>query len=190
VRGVAVWFSDDQLEILGAAVDRLIPPDDASPGARVAGVADYVDALLGAFEFDPPRIWAGGPFSGRHGGDAEFENFLPLGRIEELAWRIRIEGSRALPERELNGPVVGLQERFAAALEGLGTDFASVDPDEQDRRLAADPEVRALLYEYACEGMYGDPVYGGNRDGAAWRSIGFTGDVQPRGWTDVEVSGP
>jgi hypothetical protein len=37
--------------------------------------------------------------------------------------------------------------------------------------------------------MYGDPVYGGNREGAGWRSIGFPGDVQPRGWTAVEVAG-
>jgi hypothetical protein len=190
VRGVAVWFSDDELEALAAAVDRLIPPDEASPGARAAGVADYIDGLLGAFESSPPRIWAGGPFSGRHGGAAGFEEFLPLGPTEERAWRIRLEGSRGLAEREFNGPVVGLQEQFAGALAALGTDFASVDADEQDRRLDGHPDAKALLYEYACEGMYGDPVYGGNRDEAGWRSIGFTGDVQPRGWTDVEVSGP
>jgi hypothetical protein len=38
--------------------------------------------------------------------------------------------------------------------------------------------------------MYGPPEYGGNRDLAGWRSIGFEGDVQPRGWTDAEVSEP
>jgi hypothetical protein len=41
-----------------------------------------------------------------------------------------------------------------------------------------------------CEGMYGAPEYGGNRDQAGWKAIGFSGDVQPRGWTDVEVSNP
>jgi hypothetical protein len=33
-------------------------------------------------------------------------------------------------------------------------------------------------------------VYGGNRDECGWRAIGFDGDVQPRGWTDDEVSNP
>jgi hypothetical protein len=33
-------------------------------------------------------------------------------------------------------------------------------------------------------------VYGGNRDGAAWTAIAFDGDVQPRGWTDDEVTNP
>jgi len=169
-------------------MDRLIPPDpDGAPGARAAGAATYVDLLLGAFLVDPPRIWAGGPFSGRHGGEAGFERFLELGALEELAWRIRIEGSRGLPEREFNGPVVGLQERYAAGLSALGEDFCSVDGEEQDRRLAADPAFRRLLYEHACEGTYGDPVYGGNRDRQAWAAIRFVGDVQPRGWTDEEV---
>ena len=116
-----------------AAVDRLIPPDDeGAPGARAAGAADYIDGLLGAFLVDPPRIWAGGPFCGRHGGDPGFESFLALGAVEELAWRTRIEGSQGRPEREFNGPVVGLQERYATGLAALGDDFTVVDADEQD----------------------------------------------------------
>jgi hypothetical protein len=169
-------------------VDRLIPPDDeGAPGARAAGAADYVDGLLGAFLVDPPRIWAGGPFSGRLGGEPGFEHFLELGAVEELAWRTRIEGSQGRPEREFNGPVVGLQERYAAGIEALGADFAEVDGEEQDRRLAADPAFQRLLYVHACEGTYGDPVYGGNHGTAGWQSIRFLGDVQPRGWTDDEV---
>jgi hypothetical protein len=108
--------------------------------------------------------------------------------MEELAWRTRIEGSRGLPEREWNGPVVGLQERYLDGLTALGADFAGLAPDEQDARLDAVPDFAALLHEHACESAYGDPVYGGNRDGAGWRDIGFPGDVQPRGWTAVEVS--
>jgi hypothetical protein len=109
--------------------------------------------------------------------------------MEELAWRTRIEGSRGMPEREWNGPVVGLQERYLEGLDALGPDFAGLGPEDQHARLDAVPEFAALLYEHACESMYGDPVYGGNREGAGWRSIGFPGDVQPRGWTAVEVSG-
>jgi hypothetical protein len=83
--------------------------------------------------------------------------------------------------------VVGLQERYGVGLARLGGDFADVDGEEQDRRLAADPPFQRLLYEHACEGTYGDPAYGGNRDRAGWASVAFIGDVQPRGWTDDEV---
>lgn len=184
------FFTNPELAIVAAAVDRLLPPDDVSPGAAACGVADYIDTLLGAFTFDPPRIFAGGPFSGRWGGAASFDRWLPLGGYEALAWRTRIEGSQGMPDREFNGPVVGWQQRYRDGIAALGADFADLDGDEQDRRLADAPDnFKALVYVHACEGMYGDPVYGGNRDRAGWQSIAFVGDIQPRGYTDAEVAG-
>ncbi len=68
-------------------------------------------------------------------------------------------------------------------------DFASMSTPTS--RTVASTSILAfkrLLYEHACEGMYGDPVYGGNRDYAGWDAIGWIGDIQPRGYTDEEVS--
>jgi Gluconate 2-dehydrogenase subunit 3 len=179
---VPLFLTDGEHAVVAAACQRLIPADE-SPGAGDAGAADYVDGLLGAFMVDPPRIWAVTP----RGTD-----FHPLSRIDELAWRTRIEGSRGRPEREFNGPVTGLQQRYRDGLAALGADFASVPADEQDGRLR-DPANRSfvrLLYEHACEAMYGPPAYGGNRDLAGWRYIDFAGDVQPVGYPDAEVAGP
>ncbi len=185
-----VWLTAAEHRTVTALLDVLIPADGVSPGAGESGGADYVDQLLGAFTFDPPRIWAGGPFSGRHGGEPGFERWIRLGALEELAWRIRIEGSQGRPEREFNGPVTGWQEIYRAALAILGDDFAEAADDEQAARLeATDAAFRELAFVHACESLYGDPVYGGNRDGAGWAAIGFAGDVQPRGWTDAEVEG-
>ena len=61
-------------------------------------------------------------------------------------------------------------------------------PEEQDARLDAVPEFKALLYEHACEGFYAAPEYGGNRDLAGWRLADWAGDVAPSGWTADEVS--
>jgi hypothetical protein len=185
------WLTDNEYRTLAAVCDRLIPPAEGiSPGASAAGVPDYIDALLGAFEFDPPRIWAGGPASGRHGGEPNFAHFHQLTALDELAWRTRIEGSLGKPEREFNGPVVGLQQRYRAGLAALGDNYSDRPAAEQDERLRADPDFTELVYDHACEGMYGAPEYGGNRDGAGWRAIDFEGDVQPRGWTDAEVANP
>jgi hypothetical protein len=185
-----VWLSDHEYLVLRAACAQMLPSEDGAPGAEEAGVADYIDILLGAFSFDPPRIWAGGPTSGRMGGEAGFAHFHRLSALDELAWRMRIEGSRGLPEREFNGPVVGLQEQYRQGLAALGDDFAAVDGDEQQRRLRADEEFCTLLYGHCCEGMYGAPEYGGNRNGIGWSSLGRDGDVQPRGYSDQDVSGP
>ena len=184
-----VFFSEQQYRVIEAACARLIPTDQ-DPGATEAGVVDYIDTYLGAFSFDPPRIWAGGAFSGRFGGAPGFATFHRLSTLDELAWRTRIEGSLGRPEREWNGPVVGLQEKYRDGLRLLGEDFADAPPDEQDRRLTEHKHFTALLYEHACEGMYGVPEYGGNRDLVGWSYIGYLGDVQPRGYSDEEVSQP
>lgn len=183
------FFSEAQLRIVEAACERLIPTDE-DPGAAEAGAANYIDGFLGAFSFDPPHIWAGGAFSGRFGGEPGFASFHRLTAMDELAWRIRIEGSLGMAEREWNGPVVGLQERYRDGLAELGTDFADAAPDEQDRRLRAAAAFTELLYEHTCEGVYGVPEYGGNQGLVGWKYIGFEGDVQPRGYTDEEVSQP
>lgn len=161
-------LSDSQRAVLGAAAERLVP------GSAAAGVDEYLDRLLDAFAYEPPHIWAGGPFSGRHGGVASFEDWIPLGPMERRAWEQRITAWRS---------------QYEQLLEALGPDFAGAPGAAQDERLARVPELRALLYEHACESTYGDPVYGGNRDFTGWDSIGWTGDVQPRGYTDDEVTG-
>jgi hypothetical protein len=186
---VPIFLTPDEHRTLAAACDRLVPPLGDHPGAAALGVADYIDTLLGAFTSDPPRIWAGGPFSGRAGGAAGFAAFLELSTLEELAWRTRIEGSHGDPAREFNGPVVGWQQEYRAGLAALRPDFADQAPEEQDRRLDAEPAFKALCYQHACEGAYAAPEYGGNRDTAGWRAIRFGGDVQPRGYTDAEVRG-
>jgi hypothetical protein len=185
-----MWLNDDEFETLAAACERMIPPGAGNPGATAAGVPEYIDGLLGAFSVDPPRIWARGPTSGRFGGADDFSRFHPLSALDELAWRTRIEGTAGKSEREFNGPVVGLQERYRSALAALGADFPTLEPDEQDARLASVDGFAELLFHHCCEGLYGAPEYGGNREGVAWEAIGFAGDVQPRGWTDVEVSDP
>jgi len=184
---------------LAALFDALIPGDPASPGATETGAAWYLDQLLGAFRTDPPRIFAGGPYSGRHGGLDGFSRFLPLTRVEEIRWRTFIEGSQGLPEREFNGPVTGLVERYEAGLAALdlaaqdagGERFALLDTAARRQLLPGlDPGLLKLAYEHAVEGTFGDPVYGGNRDGRGWAAIDYEGDRQPRGFSARQLLHP
>lgn len=184
------FLTGTEREIIEAAAERLVPPTvDGHPGARALGVIDYIDGLLDAFTVDPPRIWAGGPFSGRAGGPAQFGEFMTLSPLETLAWRTRIEGSRGIAERERMGPMTGWQTQYRDGAAALGADFSTVDAPEQDRRLGTHAEFRDLLYQHVVEGAYAAPEYLGNRDLAGWTAIEFPGDVQPRGYTDAEVEG-
>jgi hypothetical protein len=188
---VPTWLSDSDHRIAEALFDTVLPGDGISPGAGEAGGADFIDQTLGAFSFEPPHIWAGGPFSGRRGGPGGFDQWLELGPVEELAWRIRIEGTQGRTEREFNGPVVGWQEMYRVGFDQLGADFLDLDAKERWIRFkTCDDEWRDLVFSHARQSLYGDPVYGGNRDESGWIAIGFDGDTQPTGWTNDQVTHP
>ena len=78
-------------------------------------------------------------------------------------------------------------DRFATTT--FGANFVSLSPQQQDQVVGAiadgsatgfDPEVSASsffsnLRRHTSEGMFSDPVYGGNRNMAGWRLVGFPG---------------
>ena len=183
-RDRARFLSEEQLTTLGAVVDRVVPAEDGTPGALEAGAHESIDALLGAFRTDPPRIYAGGPFSDRAGSRVNhFERFLPLDAYEQKAWR---------------GKVRRFQEVYTAGLDALAAStpgFATLPGPARDLVLQSsqDPAVTAMMglaVSHAFEGTWGAPEYGGNRDTVGWQAIGFEGDRQPRGYTDDEVLNP
>ena len=194
------FLTEQERRALRALVARLIPAD-ADPGAAEACCDQAIDYLLGAFLSDPPFIYAGAPFSDRGGHPVnEFEAFVPLDAYEELAWRIHIEGSQGLAEREFNGPVKGLQAIYREGLaqldsrvQGLGqADFAAAPAPIQDQIIGdgSDPLVAELIdvsFIDTLDAMYGPPEYGGNCDLLGWGFTAYEGDVQPRGYTADEV---
>jgi hypothetical protein len=200
------FLTAHELDTLRALTARLLPgpPEDPDPGALEAGAAEAIDLLLGAFTFDPALIHAGGPFSDRAGASHnDFADFVALDVLAELGWRIRIEGSRGLPAREFAGPVRGLQEIYRDGLAHLdartaalvGMPFATAPIAVQDAVLLdqSDDQVQELVgvaLAHTLDAVYGAPEYGGNRDLVGWTPIGWSGDSQPRGYTDAQVSEP
>ena len=93
-------------------------------------------------------------------------------------------------ERDLRSQLdryrAGLDALDAEAQAGSGARFAELNPEEQDallRRVEAGAVATAwpidpaaffrVAVDHAMEGFYSDPSNGGNRDGIAWRMIGF-----------------
>jgi gluconate 2-dehydrogenase gamma chain len=98
----------------------------------------------------------------------------------------------ALLERILPGAVAAGVRRYVderayrdglAELEARG--FAGLSAHEQDEillSLEGDPFFE-LVRRHVLEGMFGDPRWGGNADGAGWELLGYPG---PRFEWDVE----
>jgi Gluconate 2-dehydrogenase subunit 3 len=176
------FFTAHQAAVVEDATARIAPgpkddPAEAGhPGAREAGVTDYIDLMLGALGAlaaldGVPMIVAGGPWR-------SVRSFTRLDPVARIAWRGRLADWREQYTRGI------------AALDSLaGGDFTRVSAGEQDTILASQEmsEFTSLLFEHTIEGLYANPEYGGNRGMAGWKDIGFPGDAQPRGYSPEEV---
>jgi gluconate 2-dehydrogenase gamma chain len=102
---------------------------------------------------------------------------------------------KPLPTQGLQSPLTPRQKyRLGlAALHGYctatygGRGFAELNPDEQDKLLTAMEKgdvslpnfsakmLFSAIYANTMEGYFADPIYGGNRDMAGWKLVGFPG---------------
>jgi gluconate 2-dehydrogenase gamma chain len=235
------FFTPHEARTVDALVGRIMPGDAADPGAREAGVVNYIDCLLAVGGFAepvylqppfpaprdedeepvlrpegldlddlPPLVVTGDPAQGSGEGvtsgdrpstgdqrDSSIESSsygvipIPKRAFDRYGWQSALDppqlyrrGLRALDE---------LSRREA------GDDFAALDEDQQDVIVAllADGEATGfgtlptgeaffvLVRRHLIEGMFGDPIYGGNRDFAGWRLIGYPGAY--RAWTPDEL---
>jgi gluconate 2-dehydrogenase gamma chain len=76
--------------------------------------------------------------------------------------------------------VAGLEAVDARARGAHGRPFEQLAPEARDAILAQleqgdDAPFFELVRRHVFEGMFGDPSYGGNRDGAGWRLLGYAG---------------
>lgn len=199
-----LFLTDAEFKTLEAVVESIVPADD-NPGARDAQCARGVQLLLSAFSFSPAMIFAGGPFSNRGGHSSnDFEKFIELDPYEELAWRIKIEGSKGMPARSFNGAVAGWQTIYRNGLAALNASAAQVPAGGrfeqlpaplqqlilQDSRDSAVTDMLNIATPQVLELMYGAPEYGGNAALVGWKFTDYEGDVQPRGYTRQQVVEP
>ena len=171
-----VWLSEDEYRVLGAACERLIPEDDTAGRAARRGARTTSTACSGPSASTRRGIWAGGPTSGRHGGDGAFHLVPPAGAARRAGVADAHRGlAAASPSGSSTGPSSGSKSGTGPGWRPSAPTSATSGGDEQDERLRAGAAFTALLYGHCCEGMYGAPEYGGNRD-----AIGVGGHRVPR----------
>ena len=158
------FFKPSETNFIEPAVERLIPADENGPGAIDAGVPSYIDKQLGGAWGAGERLYRSGPW---HAGTATQGYQLPFTPAELFRHALRgIDGD--------------LKKRGTAS-------FAKLSAQDQDAYLKAlqtgNTDLDGVpsnvffesLLELTIEGYFSDPVYGGNKDMAAWKMIGFPG---------------
>jgi gluconate 2-dehydrogenase gamma chain len=142
--GHGAFLNDDDAATVAAFVERIMPAAPGKPGARDAGVLNYIDlALAGAY--------------------SDLQDFYRRG----------LAALDAHCRATFNQPFIKLdaanQEAVITALE-QGKAPAFTWPSAQ--------AFFTTLRTHTMEGMFADPVYGGNKDFAGWILVGFPG-AQP-----------
>ncbi len=159
------FFNGAESAFVEAAVARLIPNDELGPGALEAGAAVFIDRQLAGSYGKAERWYMQGPWA----------EGLPT-----QGWQTRLS-----PAQLYRAAIREIDE--AVGKEGKATAFAKLQGDDQDFWLhriedgkVSLPTVHGktffeLLRQNTLEGFFCDPIYGGNRDMAGWKLIGFPG---------------
>lgn len=140
------FFTAREAHIAAAAASRIFPSDESGPGASEAGVVVYIDRqLAGSYGRDRYR-YTKSPFE--EGAPADFG----------------YQG-KSTP-----------RQIYRAELKKL-SGFDRLDANAQDARLRRieNTPFFSLLRQHTIEGMFCDPLHGGNVDMVGWQLIGFPG---------------
>lgn len=142
------FFTAEEALIVAAACERIFPSDENGPGAKEAGVVIYIDRQLG----------------GPYGRDKY--------RYTKGPW---IESG---PEHGYQGRATP-REIYRAGISGLGANFAALSPAEQDGKLESIERTMffQMLRTHTLEGMFCDPMHGGNAGMIGWQMTGYPGPV-------------
>ncbi len=178
-------FTPHEAATVEAAVARIFPGDAQDPGAREAGVVYYIDHMLSYQEgFNEPTyrqapyaqtytgqkpaerkgvVWIAADQMYRYG----YQNVLTPREV----YRSGVAGLDRLANARFGGDFVDLAEGQQDTLIGL---MADGQAGNFDRNLSAESFFHNLR-RHTSEGMFSDPIYGGNRGMVGWKLVGHPG---------------
>ena len=197
--GVLGFFTPEEARTVEALTATLLPGTPDDPGAREAGVVFYIDGLLWYDRGFGTRTYYRPPFAMSYEGNSPptFRNltntdilWVPKDMISRFGWQ------SILTPREFYRMGIMAVNNYANS--NHGGKYADLSEEQQEEIMTAladdemDPigglpssEFFNLLRDHTIEGMFGDPVYRGNRDLVGWKLIGYPG--AQRAYTPIDM---
>jgi gluconate 2-dehydrogenase gamma chain len=159
------FFTASEWTFINAAVDRLIPAEGEGPGAVESGVPEFIDRQLELPYGHGAYFYMRGPFQ----PNAPAELGYQLRHTPRELYRLGIAATDGACKQRWSKTFAELdvphQEAFLTLLETGTSGIPGPEPSA----------FFAQLLGNTREGYFADPLYGGNRNMAAWRMIGFPG---------------
>ncbi len=161
------FLSLDEAAFVEAVVDHMVPADPHSPKGTDLGINIFIDRALAGGWGKGDRLYMQGPWKQGHPNQGYQ---LPL-RPAEL-YRAGIAATNAYCKKTYSKTFDQLAEaQKQEVLVGLQGGKISFEGGLPARTFFT------TMYQTVIEGMFSDPIYGGNRNKAGWKMIGFPGVV-------------
>lgn len=158
------YFTPTEISFLEAAVSRLIPNDELGPGAKEAGVPLFIDQQMAGPYGRAANWYMDGPW--------------PKG-TEQQGYQLRLTPAMLYRTaiHDIDGYCHGAYHKTFAQLAATDQDKVLHGLEKGDIQLAGAPakEFFKMLWQNTMEGYLADPLYGGNRNFAGWKLVGFPG---------------
>jgi gluconate 2-dehydrogenase gamma chain len=140
------FFTEQEAKVIMAACERIFPANESGPGATQAGVVVYVDRQL----------------AGPYGRDKYRYTQPPF-----------VDSAPGHGYQGKENP----QDIYRAGIQKLGTGFFELAVEKQDEQLKAIEKTHFFqqLRQHTIEGMFCDPMHGGNADMIGWQMLGYPG---------------
>ncbi len=163
-----MFLKPDEIAFVEALADTMIPADEFTPKGTDVGIATYIDRALADGWGKGDRLYMQGPWKQGHANQG-----YQLALTPAQLWRAGIEATNA------------------HCVKTLGKAFDQINEDQRNQvlrdldagRITFDTGLPArtfwtMVYQNVMEGMFADPIYGGNQDKVGWKMLGFPGVIQ------------
>jgi gluconate 2-dehydrogenase gamma chain len=157
----------DEAAFVEALVDHMVPADELTPKGTDIGINIYIDRALAGSWGKGDRLYMQGPWK--------------VG-VPSQGYQLPLTPAQLYRE--------GIAATNAHCQKIYGKTFDRLDEKQREEVLVGlssgkinfenGPPVRIFwttVYQTVIEGMFSDPIYGGNRNKAGWRLIGFPGVI-------------
>lgn len=161
------FLNPEEAAFVEAVVDHMIPADELTPKGTDLGLNIFIDRALAGGWGKGDRMYMQGPW--KKGVPSQGYQ-LPLTPAELYRNGIHTANAHCVKtyKKTFDKMSESQREEFLVVLQGGKIEFEDGLPARA---------FFSLVYQTVMEGMFADPMYGGNKDKAGWKLIGFPGVI-------------
>jgi len=161
------YLNSEEAAFVEALVDHMVPADEYSPKGTDLGLNVYIDRALAGGWGKGERLYMQGPW--KQGVPSQGYQ-LPLTPADLYRTGITAANAFCVKTYGKSFDKITASERqeFLLGLQAGKVTFENGPPARV---------FFSTLYQNVMEGMFADPIYGGNRNKAGWKLIGFPGVI-------------